>query len=63
MEGTGEFSWADGRKYVGDYVDDKKEGYGIFYWPDGRIYDGEWRGGKQHGKGKYTNSKGIIKTG
>jgi len=26
MEGTGEFTWPDGRKYVGDYVDDKKEG-------------------------------------
>ena len=32
MDGKGEFSWADGRKYIGQYVDDKKQGYGIFQW-------------------------------
>jgi len=26
MEGHGTFSWPDGRKYEGDYADDKKEG-------------------------------------
>ena len=30
MEGTGVFTWPDGRKYEGDYVDDKKEGNGVF---------------------------------
>ena len=32
MHGYGEFSWPDGRKYLGEYVDDKKEGKGIFEW-------------------------------
>lgn len=36
------FTWPDGRKYVGDYNDDKKEGHGEFTWPDGRKYDGQW---------------------
>jgi hypothetical protein len=40
MEGRGVFEWPDGRKYEGEYRDDKKEGKGIFYWPDGRMYDG-----------------------
>jgi len=26
MHGYGVFTWADGRVYEGDYVDDKKEG-------------------------------------
>ena len=26
MEGYGVFSWPDGRKYEGEYIDDKKEG-------------------------------------
>lgn len=56
MEGSGTFSWPDGRKYEGDYVDDKKEGQGIFYWPDGRKYEGGWKNGKQHGKGYYTSA-------
>lgn len=40
MHGSGEFTWKDGRKYVGEYIDDKKEGHGVFTWPDGRKYDG-----------------------
>lgn len=32
MDGKGDFSWADGRKYAGEYVDDKKQGYGVFEW-------------------------------
>jgi len=26
MEGYGVFTWPDGRKYEGEYIDDKKEG-------------------------------------
>jgi len=40
MEGQGIFTWVDGRKYEGDYLDDKKHGYGKFTWPDGRVYKG-----------------------
>lgn len=46
MHGSGLFTWADGRVYEGEYVDDKKEGQGIFTWPDGRKYDGAWVNGK-----------------
>ena len=28
----------DGRKYVGNYKNDKKSGFGIFYWPNGSMY-------------------------
>ena len=46
MEGHGVFVWPDGRKYEGDYMEDKKEGRGTFYWPDGRKYEGDWKNGK-----------------
>ena len=46
MHGTGVFTWEDGRKYEGDYYDDKKHGHGVFTWPDGRQYDGTWMNGK-----------------
>ena len=42
MHGNGVFTWSDGKKYDGTYVNDKKEGYGIFYWPDGKEYKGNW---------------------
>ena len=32
MDGEGVFKWPDGRKYQGQYKDDKKDGYGIFEW-------------------------------
>ena len=46
MDGTGVFTWSDGRKYDGEYIDDKKEGHGVFTWPDGRQYNGSWKNGK-----------------
>ena len=63
MWGKGEFSWPDGRAYIGDYEDDKKQGYGIFIWPDGRKYEGFWLNGKQHGKGSYTSEQKVKKEG
>lgn len=51
MHGKGELIWKDGRKYIGNYENDKKHGQGEFHWSDGRIYKGEWAHGKQHGIG------------
>ena len=56
MEGKGTFTWSDGRVYVGEYLNDKKDGKGEFKWPDGRSYDGKWKNGKQHGIGKYIGT-------
>jgi hypothetical protein len=55
MEGKGVESWADGRRYEGDYKGGKKDGEGTFYWPNGQIYIGSWRNGKQHGLGILTD--------
>ena len=49
----GIFSWPDGRRYEGDYKDDKKDGNGVFSWNDGRKYEGQWANGKQHGEGTH----------
>jgi hypothetical protein len=46
MHGKGIFTWIDGRKYVGDYKNDKKHGHGVFHWPDKRKYEGFWKNGK-----------------
>jgi hypothetical protein len=63
MNGKGIYSWKDGRKYEGDYKDDKKEGFGIYVWADGRRYEGGWKNGKQHGEGKYFLPNGDVKYG
>lgn len=46
MEGVGVYFWADGRRYEGQYANDKKCGFGIYYWTDGRKYEGWWYKGK-----------------
>ena len=38
MHGMGEFCWADGKIFIGNYVDNKKDGFGILKWPDGKNY-------------------------
>ena len=46
MHGYGILIWKDGKKYEGEFVNDKREGRGSFTWADGRQYIGEWKAGK-----------------
>ena len=46
MHGYGILIWKDGKKYEGEFVNDKREGKGTFTWSDGRQYIGEWKAGK-----------------
>ena len=46
MHGEGIYTWADGRRYEGQYEMDKKHGFGVYHWADGRIYEGCWLNGK-----------------
>ena len=39
MHGRGLMRWADGRRYEGQYNEDKKHGWGKFSWPDGRCFE------------------------
>merc|ERR1712217_830445 len=56
-------TWPDGRRYSGQYAEDRKHGEGTFSWQDGRRYQGQWVCGKRHGVGTYTNAKGITRCG
>ena len=51
MHGSGLYLWEDGRRYQGDYSNDKKHGFGAYMWIDGRVYHGMWKDGHQHGEG------------
>lgn len=63
MDGYGEFSWLDGKKYIGWYKDDKKHGFGIFNWPENdKAYVGFWKDGKQDGYGMII-SRNYVKYG
>ena len=47
----GEYSWPDGRLYVGDWKDNKMHGNGVFKFADGKIYEGEYADDKRHSYG------------
>jgi hypothetical protein len=42
IDGKGTYSWPDGSKYTGGFLNGKKHGYGIHSDPEGTTYDGEW---------------------
>ena len=51
------YTYADERKYVGEWKDDNDHGSGVNFWVDGRVWDGLWRNakwvkGKQYGAGE-----------
>jgi hypothetical protein len=39
MNGKGTFYYANGDKYIGHMVNDKKEGEGVYIWTDGSRYE------------------------
>jgi hypothetical protein len=52
------YTYPDGRKYVGEYKDGKRNGQGTYTYPDGRKYVGEYKDGKRNGQGTYTFPSG-----
>ena len=61
--GFGEFRWASGGYYKGNYKFDIKQGYGEMYWGDGSIYRGQWDAGVQNGLGIMIFANGTRKAG
>ena len=57
-DGQGTFTWTDGKKYVGEFKEGKRNGQGTFTWPSGTKYVGEFKDGKMHGKGILTSPDG-----
>jgi len=38
MNGKGIFNWPSGRKYIGEYINDKKHGHGIYIYENGKLF-------------------------
>jgi len=59
----GTYTWPDGKKYVGDYKDNKAHGQGTLTSPDGGKYVGEWEDDKFNGQGTHTWPDGMKYVG
>jgi len=58
INGKGTLTYADGTKYVGDFIDGVKSGQGTYTWPNGDKYEGEWRDDERYGQGTMIWSDG-----
>lgn len=59
MHGFGDFIWASGKSFSGQYVKDKKEGLGLYYWNDPtEIFFGYWNKGQREGPAIQINKDG-----
>lgn len=45
----GIYNWSDGRRFDGDWRNNKMHGSGLFTWSDGRRYEGEYVDDKKEG--------------
>ena len=42
--------WADGRRYDGEWLENRCNGRGVLTYRDGRRYEGEYKLGLKHGR-------------
>ena len=59
----GTYTWAPGRKYVGEFKDNKYNGQGTLTDADGNKYVGEHKGGQPDGQGTFTYADGSKYVG
>ncbi|HMO39269.1 MAG TPA: caspase family protein [Saprospiraceae bacterium] len=57
--GIGKYTYHDGTRFIGDFLDGKPEGTGMVYYKSGQRYEGQWRKDQPNGKGvmHYTDGK------
>lgn len=46
MHGTGEYSFSNGTKYVGEWKEGTFDGKGVMHFPSGTKYEATWKNGR-----------------
>merc|ERR1711871_949613 len=62
-EGHGEFKYAAGGEYRGNFQDGKFNGWGTYVYTSGNTYEGDFSEGKMTGEGKMTYANGDVYEG
>lgn len=62
-EGFGTFVWANGNKYVGNWLKNKREGLGRMTYSNKDIFEGIFKDGRKHGNGIYRFHNGTLYSG
>lgn len=58
--GYGVYTWPDGDRYEGNFMDDKKHGYGTYRYAHGSVYTGTWSADMANGRGSFKWSNGDM---
>jgi uncharacterized protein (TIGR02145 family) len=58
--GIGNYIWANGDKFQGDFIKGKLSGLGKYYFTDGQIWEGNWKDDKFSGMGKKISKDGNV---
>lgn len=58
---VGTYTYPDGRKYVGEFRNGKRNGQGTMLFVNGTRYVGGWRNDRRHGQGIDIDSLGEVK--
>lgn len=48
------YTWSDGRKYEGEWLNNNMHGNGKYTWQDGRCFEGSYEADRRQGNGIYT---------
>lgn len=62
-DGPGEYTWANGDKYDGEFKNNKLNGKGTYLYTNGNKYFGEFLNGELSGFGEYTKNTGAKYVG
>ena len=62
-KGVGVFTWKNGDRYEGDFVNNQRTGKGVYTWPSGSRHEGDFVDGKRTGMGVYVTKAGLRKEG
>lgn len=63
IDGYGEYTWANGETYFGEWTDSKFHGIGQYIFYDGNIYEGTFVDGSRNGAGVFTFENGLLYKG
>lgn len=58
-----EYTYKNGSKYIGQWVNGFRHGNGKIIWPDGASYEGQWGFGQPTNHGIFKFSNGDIYEG
>jgi len=53
LKTVGVYTFGDGSRYEGQYMNDQRSGMGVYHFKNGDTYKGQFSGGAMHGMGLY----------